>query len=962
MTDNRQTPAQNQFLEIHNPYLNDDFGTGDSFYYQDVVKQIKDIFDNKPDNKIIVLHGGPGSGKTRALKRIAGSPKMLGKDYIPIYLDSRKYFHLDLTDLSFSLYKDIIETLNTIGYNIPQPDYFEERRKRGNTNTLELLVLTIDNYLHKDEILVLIVDELDLLLENIDIKTISDLIDYFKHYEKTWDDYALVLAGDRKLLTLSGSETINRFLKVSTGIDIEEVLDEDTIRRLIVEPVKDQLTYEEDAITSIIWYSGKNVFFQQLICHFLVKFLNKEKRYHCLASDVHHVIQSIISENIKEFNYYWDHKLSVESKIISSALSDEHVTEKTGSIYVLKGNQLLEDIFGTKLGNEIDKLKQYRYINEMERRSFKRYPIKIPLYGKWLQREHPFLKTVIQNSDTIAHRLNLNALISELEDAPSNKLAPFDKEAALDLAKSWLQLTGRSPGSKPTDRKTRIEYFLGKFFSRLDLEINQHTPLGKNFSIIDVKKLKLGILEEALCVVQDQPDLTEGDISEIESQAVEFAQQAPTKLTLFFHSQKSGEIAKLEQKKYLSLVTIGENDFKRILLSNRPAEISRKIILSKLSLQRISPYKIAGPADTTFYGRADIINKISGTTHTSFAIVGARKIGKSSLLHKIKNNPLPKTTYLYMDLDYEFSNVKTYKTFVKSLQAEIEKAFNIKVDFGKFPFGIDLTKLSKTIQKLSIGGKRIIFIFDEIDGLLEFDKKNNYKLLRIFRTMSQQKHCQFIFSGFKQLYQRKREIDNPLYNFCEEIVLQPLDRKSAEDLITDPLKSIGIHYKNPEDRELILGYTACHPNLLQFFCKNLIEKIDQHTNVDDRRVIFRDDIEELYNTKYEDHIMDQVYMFSSLSAVSQLILIHLVKTREKGETFSENELKKELIFEAVNITKKELNQNLKSLVMRFILMDEGKETYKLALSVFPEILLNRIDEDYIISLRKEILEHAPNPI
>jgi len=38
------------------------------------------------------------------------------------------------------------------------------------------------------------------------------------------------------------------------------------------------------------------------------------------------------------------------------------------------------------------------------------------------------------------------------------------------------------------------------------------------------------------------------------------------------------------------------------------------------------------------------------------------------------------------------------------------------------------------------------------------------------------------------------------------------------------MERIGVHYHNEADRELILGYTANHPNLLQFFCKNLVEK------------------------------------------------------------------------------------------------------------------------------------------
>jgi hypothetical protein len=339
-----------------------------------------------------------------------------------------------------------------------------------------------------------------------------------------------------------------------------------------------------------------------------------------------------------------------------------------------------------------------------------------------------------------------------------------------------------------------------------------------------------------------------------------------------------------------------------------------------------------------------MISRISGSTDNSFAIVGGRKIGKSSLLHKIKENPAPGVTYIYMDLEYEFSNVKSYRTFIKSLQAELERRFQKKIDFSKFPFGVDLSRIRPAIQELSQNGEKIVFIFDEMDGLIKFDQKHNFKLMRIFRTMSQKDYCQFIFAGFKELYHHTRDIENPFYNFFEEIILEPLEREAAMDLITSPMESIGVHYHNREDRELILGYTACHPNLLQFFCKSLVEEIEKHKSVEKRRTIFTGDIEELYDTKYEEYIMDQVYMFSSLCSIKQLILVLLVEEHQDGKIFSESEINEKLIENGISIPGDHLHRHLKNLVMRFILLDKGKDNYCFALPVFPEILRKRIDE------------------
>jgi hypothetical protein len=169
------------------------------------------------------------------------------------------------------------------------------------------------------------------------------------------------------------------------------------------------------------------------------------------------------------------------------------------------------------------------------------------------------------------------------------------------------------------------------------------------------------------------------------------------------------------------------------------------------------------------------------------------------------------------------------------------------------------------------------------------------------------------------------------------------------------MASIGVYYNNKEDRELILDYSACHPNLLQFFCKHLMGKIEKHDKVENRRTIFREDIEELFDTEYEEYIMDEIYMFSmELSDINKLILILLVEDESYGKSFSANEIRDKLLEIGILININDVNRNLKNLVMRFILLDLGKDNYCFALSFFPGILKNRIDDSYKKSIIKEI--------
>ncbi|NIR06297.1 MAG: hypothetical protein GTN82_12820 [Candidatus Aminicenantes bacterium] len=986
------------FLEISNPYRPYDFASAKLPHHESVINEIKEKFANQAEKRVILLQGSPCAGKTTILKRIEDTPSLMGENYLPVYLDSSRYINRDASDLMYSVSKDIIDKLNNLGYSIPIP--VEIKKRQIDHTTFESFILRLDIYLESDKVLLLMFDEFDRLLENISTQIIAEYIEVSRHIERSWNNYGLILAGDKKLLNLTNSPVINGFLENAKKIDLLGIHEEDAIETLIKAPVKHQLTYDKEAIDRIKWYSGGNIYFQQLICYYIVNFLNKKIKAgiasedmknvieqvlmcNCRGEDVEQVVQLILDEKIPEFSYVWEKKLTIESRLIASALADKNTIEKRDSQYFLKENKLLESIFGNRLYKEIEELQDFGYINRMQRRYFRDCPFKIPLYGKWVQKEHPFLKTLIEHIETIADKIDLGVLVKKLEEMPGNRLVPFEKETILEIARKWCILSDRIIKQRNVADTRQVIDFIESLSRISGLTIKEKPQPNKNDFIIEVTNLKIGPLKKALCFIQNKPELKSDDIFSIEKKAGEFALQAQTNLTLFFHLRKNELIEELVKKPYLSLISIDENDLKKIILSENPNESLRRIILSKLSLNKISPFETAGPTTTIFYGRTDAINRIVSLTNKSFAVVGARKIGKTSLLLKLKDNYPPNTVYIFMSLESIFPHEKEEKTgkynafykrmsfgkspeklFVKTFLYELERIFLKRSRFLRFGSNIDL--LPKIVQKISQHGqekgKKIVFIFDEIDGLIRFDKKNGYKMMRTFRTMSQNSLCQFVFAGFKELYYFKRDINHPLYNFCEEVKLEPLDKESALDLITKPMASLGIHYQNKGDRDIIMENTGSHPNLLQFYCQKLIEKIDKHQKVEDRRTIFYEDINQLFDVSYEDYIMDDVYMFSSdLSQIDKLILILLAEDYPEGneEIFSIKDIKQKLhINDITVVSTEEIRRILKNLVMRFILLDKGEDHYKFALPVFPKILNKRIDDDVKQEIIMEINANA----
>lgn len=967
-TDSLFAPTKHELM-FDNPYHANDFELGNWFYRDDVLETLRTRFENQPENKFVTLQGSPGTGKTSILRYIKGSPhqlkkekrkeEILGKNYIPIYLDSRDCIGLDSHNLLSYIYEMIIEKLKESAHIIPVFDDSKERLAKG--LTVETVLSDIDSYLEEDDVLVLMLDEVDTFLENTDIKIISDFIKQFDPIKKNWNNYGLIIAVDKSPVKITTDKAINQFLHTSFPVEINDFQEEETVKKRIIEPVSDQISYDNDAIREIIWYAGSHLYYQQLICYYIVNLLNEEERNNCTKADVEKAIQRILSDSEKnkrpDFSFTWQHKMSVETRLLSSALMDESITEIRKNSYFLKENNLLKNIFAGKIDKEIYKLPGCLYFNRMQGKGFPGFPLKIPLLGLWIQKEHPFIKTIIENIEFIADKIDMDAINAEIEKAPTNKLPTFGREVILELSQSWRLLEDSITVTPPTLVRTYIERFRKGLSTLLSLDIKEPASKG-NYFIMDIRNLNIGILDEAFCFIQDRPEITEKDIASIENIATSVAQDTKTQLSLYFYFRESIMVEDLEKKTYLNLIAIDTNDLKRIIFSNRPRETTRKIILSNLSLQKVSPYQTAGPATTTFYGRAKIIDHITRATYTSYSIIGARKIGKSSLLLRICDSPPPNTYYIFLNMDQVFRGVSDYKPFLRTLQQKIEEIFNLKVNLVRFTTGRSLSRLHDVTRKLSRDGKKIIFVFDEVDILVKFDRRHEYRLLHTFRTMSQNNYCQFIFAGFKELYHRKREIENPLYNFCKEIILTPLDRKAALDLITRPMDSIGVQYQNTEDRELILKYTACHPNLLQFFCEELIDKIEEHSKVEERRTISRKDIEKLLNSKYENYIMDEIYMFfSDLPNINRLILVLLVEEymEQPGQTFfSLAKIRDKLNQQGLEVSINKVHRNLRNLVMRFILMDRGNENYCFALPVFPGILAKRIDNDFKNSLIDEL--------
>jgi len=918
------------FVEIPNPYRAYDIETGRWFYHEDVIEKVKMEFESHPPRKVIVIHGFIGSGKTSTLLRMVEEPEMLGQRYVPIYIDSGDTAALDTGAFLLFIYKAIKEALNILGLQIDEPNY--SFQSTLSFDHMRLFIDCLGNIL-ADNIILLIVDDFGKIQQKAAPTALNDIFRFFDYVLHKTNKFSLILAGKGDIFKSFQGTEMSGLLNSAFKIELGMFLERKKIEGLIIAPVKEYVKYEPGALREIVRVTGRNLYCQQLLCYYIIEHLNEKKSRVCTENDVREAVYKTISDKREDFIYFWNN-LPYDYKLVFAALADGNVMKREGRFYFMTQSPLLDSILTQPALNELlDRLHDEQHINKIKGRRFDDDPFMLPLYGEWVKTYHPLVQTVVENWEMIAEQVSLSGLGRIMEIIPIENL-PLEKDVvrtAIMLSKKWFSIqTQLKQGNTDNNQLNELVYMICGI---LRFEVKKEPNDRKNVYTINMNRLQLSGLENVLLFVLPRLEYTDNDIQYIQDEIL--LEDKPSFPSFILCFKKTDKIIQFARKPFLGIALIDENDLSRCVLSSTPLQVFRKdVLITQIRPSVVSPYKTEGPVRATFYGRQDEIGRILGKKVRNFAIVGARKIGKTSLLFKIISEMPPTTMPIYLDL--EAPEHQNYTTFLSVLQDKIKEKYNQEVAFQH-----DLGNFSPVIKELNQTGKKPIFLLDEADILLKFDETNDYKLLTVFRALAQERYCQVLISGFKKLYLSKMEIGSPLYNFLEIITLDKLKKNDAISLISEPMESIGIKYDNPGDKILILQHTSCHPNLIQFFCKSLVERIQDKENKKNRRSITRNDIEELFETfDYEKYVINDFYLFftEDFGSIERLIILLLLKNYPDKDNFTAAEIKEILNANGIGITLGKLAEYLASLRLRYIFLAEKWGNYCFALPIFPRIL------------------------
>ncbi len=307
-----------------------------------------------------------------------------------------------------------------------------------------------------------------------------------------------------------------------------------------------------------------------------------------------------------------------------------------------------------------------------------------------------------------------------------------------------------------------------------------------------------------------------------------------------------------------------------------------------------NPYTFGVPVrgEGKFFGREKELKEIFDTLEhvgrgqkQDLAVMGPRRIGKSSLLYRLRDMPPDDFLPLYIDLQGIMPR-EPLVLFTDILR-QVKAAFAVRQLADKLPsfaslgpkeiperlqfmtFKEDMASLDEAVQKQEL--PRLILMLDEVELLAEF---GGLTALEFFRSLIQRLlYGVFIVAGSDYLYEMTRDYTSPFYNIFKTVELHALSPAAARALVERPAAEVGLHYP-PEAVDKILHYTGNTPYFIQAMGHYLVEMLNQER----RRIIGSDDVGWVTERIIEQLPVQFIYLWGGTTPTEHGLLYPLAHT------------------------------------------------------------------------------------
>jgi hypothetical protein len=394
-----------------------------------------------------------------------------------------------------------------------------------------------------------------------------------------------------------------------------------------------------------------------------------------------------------------------------------------------------------------------------------------------------------------------------------------------------------------------------------------------------------------------------------------------------------------------NLVIIGAEEQEGVFKSRRPSGELLDLISAQVPISNLAPYETRAPVTgSRFFGREYEISRIIGNPDTNHAILGIRRIGKTSLLREIERilkegeNP---AHVVYLECSDLLSTDDYIREVVRKLNPRELPRLHLQKYIFFFP---DFLERMGRAHK-----SKIIFLLDEVDNLVIM-QRGSWELFRMLRASANKGACQYIMAGFREAMREQYLLDSPFYNFAQEIRLSEFTRRQAYDLVATPMDNLRVRIKNKDDVVgRIYEETAGHPNLIQYYCMILLRHLDR-TGC---RTLSPESLIDVYSDEgFKSHLLTS-FMQNTENREKALVYATLMSSEEApSRGFSHPFMDACLRKRGIVLRQDDIDDACNVLTLAGVLHRKGKE-YFFTSPVFTKVLYQTYDLDYLFRKVKE---------
>lgn len=362
-------------MHTENPYIITPLTGEDGFYGRTDILQFVNNTLASPYQNVIVLYGQRRIGKTSLLHQLS-RPHHIPPGFLPIYFDLMGRAQQTLGEALYGLAREVSKKLR-----LPRP-------KQGN---FQQAAYFQDQFLPQayealgNRQLLFLIDEFDVLGEAPATRKAATetFFPYLQELILDENRLSFVFVVGRRLDELPSR--IKATFK-SAQVKHISVLTRTDARRLIVEPARDQLEYEAEAIEAILELTAGHPYFTQLIGYSIYDSLSHDGRSVVTLTDVEEAVERAMELGMGGLAWFWDEFPPAERFILSAVA---HVTDNGGVAHQSHIRQVLREhgvrLQGIELSSAPALLAEWGIICQPERDA---YRFVVEFLRRWVRTRH----------------------------------------------------------------------------------------------------------------------------------------------------------------------------------------------------------------------------------------------------------------------------------------------------------------------------------------------------------------------------------------------------------------------------------------------------------------------------------------------------------------------------------------------------------------------------------------------